>query len=88
MVEQPRSTQRLAPVAPPVPERRLRSRLRVFAKPIPWYEFRRLRALLLREAITVNHKRPHRLCRDEGLRVQVSRRNRTLVTYTRRRQLP
>jgi len=38
-----------------------------------------LHALLLREGFTVNHKRIQRLCRDEGLRVRVSRRKRARV---------
>ena len=79
VVEQPRSTQRLARVAPPAPERWLRSRLRKLAKAHPRYGYRRLHALLLREGFTVNHKRVQRLCRDEGLRVRVSRRKRARV---------
>jgi len=79
VVEQPRSTQRLARVAPPAPERRLRARLRALAKAHPRYGYRRLHALLLREGFTVNHKRIQRLCRDEGLRVRVSRRERARV---------
>ena len=79
MVEQPRSTQRLARVVPPAPERRLRSRLRALAKAHPRYGYRRLHALLIREGFAVNHKRVQRLCRDEGLRVRVSRRKRARV---------
>jgi len=79
VVEQPRSTQRLARPIPPAPERRLRSRLRTLAKANPRYGYRRLHALLLREGFTVNHKRVQRLCRDEGLRVRVSRRKRARV---------
>ena len=79
VVELPRSTQRLACVVPPAPERRLRSRLRKLAKDNPRYGYRRLPALLIREGFTVNHKRVQRLCRNEGLRVRVSRRKRARV---------
>ena len=79
VVEQPRSTQRLARVVPPAPERRIRARLRALAKAHPRYGYRRLHALLIREGFTVNHKRVQRLCRDEGLRVRVSRRKRARV---------
>lgn len=76
VVEQPRSTQRLPRSVPPVPEQQLRARLRQLAKDNPRYGYRRLHALLIREGHVVNHKRVQRLCRDEGLRVRVSRRKR------------
>ncbi len=79
MVDQPRSTQRSNRTVPPAPERRLRSRLRKLAKDNPRYGYRRLHALLLREGYAVNHKRVQRLCRDEGLRVRVSRRKRARI---------
>lgn len=79
MVEQPRFTQRLARVVPPVPEQQLRVRLRQLAKDNPRYGNRRLHALLTREGQVVNHNRVQRLCGDEGLRVRVSRRNRARV---------
>ncbi len=64
---------------PPVPEQQLRARLRQLAKDNPRYGYRRLHALLTREGHVVNHKRVQRLCRDEGLRVRVSRRKRARV---------
>jgi putative transposase len=76
VTEQPRSTQRSPRSVPPVPEQQLRARLRQLAKDNPRYGYRRLHALLLREGYAVNHKRAQRLCRDEGLRVRVSRRKR------------
>ena len=71
-----RSTQRLARTIPPASERRFRARLREFARDKPRYGYRRFLALLLREGFAVNHKRLQRPCRDEGLRVGVSRRKR------------
>jgi len=79
VVEQPRSTQRLPRAVPAAPERRLRARLRELAKDNPRYGYRRLHALLLRDGFSVNYKRIQRLCRDEGLRVRVSRRKRARV---------
>ena len=79
VVEQPRSTQRLPRAVPAAPERRLRARLRELARDNPRYGYRRLHVLLLREGFAVNHKRIQRLCRDEGLRVRVSRRKRARV---------
>jgi len=79
VVEQPRSTQRLPRVVPAALERRLRARLREFAKDNPRYGYRRLHALLIRDGFSVNHKRIQRLCRDEGLRVRVSRRKQARV---------
>ena len=79
VVEQHRSTQRLPRAVPAAPERRLRARLRELARDNPRYGYRRLHVLLLREGFAVNHKRIQRLCRDEGLRVRVSRRKRARV---------
>ena len=45
----------------------------------PRYGYRRLHALLNREGFGVNHKRVQRLCRDEGLRVRVTKRKRNRV---------
>jgi len=64
---------------PAAPERRLRARLRELAKDNPRYGYRRLHALLIRDGFSVNHKRIQRFCRDEGLRVRVSRRKRARV---------
>ena len=79
VVEQPRSTQRLARTVPAAPEQHLRARLRELARDNPRYGYRRLHALLVREGHAVNHKRIQRLCREEGLRVRVSRRKRARV---------
>jgi putative transposase len=79
VIGQPRSTQRLPRAAPAEPEQHLRARLRQLAQDNPRYGYRRLHALLVREGHTVNHKRIQRLCRDEGLRVRVSRRKRARV---------
>ena len=78
-VEQPCFTQRLTRTVPAAPKKHLRARLRELARDNPRYGYRRLHALLLREGFAVNHKRIQRLCRDEGLRVRVSRRKRARV---------
>ena len=79
VIGQPRSTQRLARSVPAAAEQQLRARLRQLARDNPRYGYRRLHALLAREGHVVNHKRIQRLCRDEGLRVGVSRRKRARV---------
>ncbi len=68
-VDQPRSTQRREPPAPPEEEVVLRERLRTLARAHPRYGYRRMTTILRREGFCVNHKRIQRLCRDEGLRV-------------------
>ena len=68
--------QRLPRSVSPVRGQQLRARLRQLAKDNLRYGYRRLRALQTCEGHVVNHKRVQRLCRDEGLRVRVSRRKR------------
>jgi len=79
VIEQPRSAQRMPRAVPTAPEQQLRARLRKLAKDNPRYGYRRLHALLLQEGYAVNHKRVRHLCRDEGLRVRVSRRKRARI---------
>jgi len=45
----------------------LRTRLRTLAAERPRFGYRRLGVMLEREGISVNHKRLHRLYRDEGV---------------------
>ena len=79
MVGQPRATQRMSPALPTPVEQQLRERLRALAGAHPRYGYRRLHALLNREGFGVNHKRVQRLCRDEGLRVRVTKRKRNRI---------
>lgn len=64
LLEQPRSTHRLNPIAPSDFERALRARLRELAASRPRYGYRRIHGVLNREGFRVNHKRVQRLCRD------------------------
>jgi putative transposase len=64
----------------------VRLRLRELAAERPRYGYRRLHVLLLREGYQVNHKRVHRLYRQEGL--AVLRRRRKRVASGIRRPLP
>lgn len=63
----------------------LRQRLRELAAERPRYGYRRLHVLLVREGHQVNHKRIHRLYREEGLTVR--RRLRKRVCRGQRRPL-
>jgi putative transposase len=54
----------------PGDESSVRQRLRELAAERPRFGYRRLRVLLRREGIVVNHKRVARLCREEGLAVR------------------
>lgn len=56
---------------------KLRARLKELALKRPRFGYRRLWTLLRRERIAVNHKRVHRLYREEGLQVRRRRRKRT-----------
>ena len=58
----------------PPDERPLRMRLRELAFARPRYGYRRLTILLQREGWCVNHKRIHRIYKDEGLMVRTKRR--------------
>lgn len=62
-------------------------RLRELAYARPRYGYRRLTVLLRREGWRVNHKRIHRLYREEGLWVRIKRRRRR-VAHMRRKPLP
>jgi len=55
---------------------KLRERLKELAQKRPRFGYRRLWVLLRRERIAVNHKRVHRLYREEGLQVRRRRRKR------------
>lgn len=54
----------------------IRQRLKALATERPRFGFRRLGVLLEREGVTVNHKRLHRLYREEGLVLRKRRRQR------------
>lgn len=57
---------------------KLRERLRELAHKRPRFGYRRLWVLLRRERIAVNHKRVHRLYREEGLQVRRRRRRKRI----------
>jgi hypothetical protein len=68
---------------PTSPPQDRRSRLRCRARDNYRYGYWRFFEQLTREPHAINHKRVQHLCRDEGLRVQVSRRKRArLGTFT------
>ena len=69
VVGQHRSTQRLAPPAPPDDEAELRQYLPDFARRRPRWGWRRAAVALRRDGWAVNNKRVRRLWRDEGLQV-------------------
>lgn len=54
----------------------VRQRLKALAAERPRFGYRRLGVLLEREGVTVNHKRLHRLYREEGLVLRKRRRQR------------
>lgn len=78
-IGQPRSTQRREAPVPGAEEEHLRARLRDLARAHPRYGYRRMTTILRREGFCVNHKRIHRLCRDEGLRVLKKAKKRSRV---------
>lgn len=78
MVGQPRSTQRLDPPVPSDDELCLRAFLRDFSRRHPRWGWRRAAAAAKKEGWRVNHKRIHRLWRDEGLRVPYRKKKRPL----------
>jgi putative transposase len=57
---------------------KLRERLKELAQKRPRFGYRRLWVLLRRERIAVNHKRVHRLYREEGLQVRRRRRRKRI----------
>lgn len=57
-------------------DRGLRERMRELARARPRYGYRRLGVLLRREGVVANHKRVHRVYREEGLQVRRRRRKR------------
>ena len=67
------------------PTEALRQRLRELATERPRYGYRRLHVLLVREGHPVNHKRIHKIYREEGLAVR--RRLRKRVCRGQRRPL-
>jgi putative transposase len=72
---QHRSTQRReSDVAPD--HRALRAELRSISRRRPQWGYRRAHQLLLERGWRLNRKRTQRLCREEGVRVPVRRRNR------------
>lgn len=68
-----RSTRRYQP-QPQQNDGTVRERLRTLSRERPRYGYRRLTALLEAEGTTVNHKKVHRLCREEHLLVPRTRR--------------
>ena len=78
VIGQPRSTQRLIPPVPPDDELALRAFLRDFARKRPRWGWRRAAKAAKDAGWTVNHKRIHRLWRDEGLRVPYRKKKRPL----------
>jgi transposase len=64
----PRSSQRYRSRRPGQEE--LRAKLRAHAEARPRWGYRRLHVLLKRDGVVVNHKRVHRLYREEGLAVR------------------
>lgn len=82
VLEQPRSTQRYQG-GPRSDEAALCRRLRELVRRRPRFGYRRLTAVLRREGWTVNVKRVHRLCRQEGLKVRrIRRKTRAIGTST------
>jgi putative transposase len=79
----PRSSQRYRSCRPGQEE--LRAKLRAHAEARPRWGYRRLHVLLQRDGVVVNHKRVHRLYREEGLAVRRRKRKRLAVT---RRPMP
>jgi len=79
VVGQHRSTERLAPAAPPDDDLELRGWLRAFAKRRPRWGWRRAAKEARREGRRVNDKRIRRLWREEGLRVPQKRRKKRLT---------
>jgi len=78
VVGQPRSTQRLGAPVPSDDELALRAWLRDFAKRRPRWGWRRAAVEAKREGWRVNHKRVHRLWREEGLKVPYRKRKKPL----------
>ncbi len=78
VVGQPRSTQRLPAPVPTDEELAVRAFLRDFSRRHPRWGWRRAAACAKKEGWRVNHKRIHRLWRDEGLRVPYRKKKRPL----------
>ena len=76
VVGQHRSTERLAPPAPPDDEVELRAFLRAFSKQRPRWGWRRAAKAARRLGRVVNNKRIQRLWREEGLKVPYRKRKR------------
>ena len=62
-------------------DRALRMRLKELAYTRPRYGYRRLTILLQREGWPVNHKRVHRIYREEGLMVRTKRRKKRAAEW-------
>ena len=75
---QPRSTQRLEPPVPGDEELALRAFLRDFSRERPRWGWRRAAKAAREAGFRANHKRIHRLWRDEGLRVPYRKKKRPL----------
>lgn len=78
VVDQPRSTQRLASPIPSDDEAELRRFLRAFATERPRWGWRRAYVAARDAGHRVNHKRIQRLWRDEGLKVPYRKRKKRL----------
>jgi putative transposase len=66
----------------------VRQRLRALAHSRPRFGYRRLGVLLRRDGLMVNHKRVHRLYREEGLALRRRRRKRTASAGRVRPSMP
>ena len=78
VVDQPRSTQRLAPPVPADQELALRAWLRDFSSRRPRWGWRRAAAEATKAGWRANDKRIHRLWIEEGLRVPYKKRKKPL----------
>ena len=78
VVGQPRSTQRLPAPVPSDDELALRAWLRDFSRERPRWGWRRAAVEAKKAGWRVNHKRIHRLWRDEGLKVPYKKRKKPL----------
>lgn len=78
VVDQPRSTQRLEPPVPTDDDLALWAFLRDFSRRHPRWGWRKAAVAAKTEGWRVNHKRIHRLWRDEEFRVPAGKKKRPL----------
>ena len=79
VIGQSRSTQRLPAVEPTAEDEQLRAFLRSFAKRHPRWGWRRAQDALKADGWRVNHKKVHRLWREEGLKVPYRKKKKRLT---------